>query len=347
MSLPTVSKTWQYRINRQITNGASYQATAQAVLLEIKNALTNTGHSTFTTPWTVVCSSNTTAAGSVASPGSPVDRWSTTADITNVQNTGTAHSWILLQSTGVLSTFQILIDCQNNNSFGANTWDRGFQLTISPGGLFTGGTTTTAPTASDGIVLQNPSNSVWQWGTGNTYQKWVHVLGSSDGQEWRIFVFSQNAICSFWGFGKPSQAHSSWATNDKWWASLKGSAAENGTAGVASITNFYSNASILGKLSGTATTFYLTQECINGARLTATALAGNPLGFDGSQVIATMGLYSSTNPVAGRVGIMTDMWWGSEWLGPGVFFPNDNTRQFLTTSLFVVPWNGTSDLNTI
>lgn len=320
MALPSLAKTWQYSVNNTVAVGANALATNRAVLRAIKNALLAFG----TLPWTVRYSCDSTTAGIA---GDAVDRW--TADTNLVwANAGTAHSWIVLQQTGITSTFQVCLDLTSASASGLV-----LTIVLSPSAGFTGGTTTARPTATDEVIVQ--SNAGWGGQSANT-QTVYHVMHSTDGQCNRVAICVGNTTSGFWILDKPANPVTGWSNPSLGGCGGASSASEQGT-----YANFSKAAGSKGRGSATMNLYFSVEGY--GTAFEAVGV-GIAVANDLSSEFAffPIGLTSDTASNRGRHGSVFDLWFGPTNLSTGDTFPNDTSRTFAVFSDLVVPWNGTA-----
>ena len=161
-SIPALSKTWSSRMNVPFgSNNTTATLIHQFAVWSLKQHLidahtadgTLSGTRNANSVWTVVGSSDGSTAGMDG-----VDRWTTTFTPSKLvrASAGSAHSWIVLRNTA--SGWQICLDMNNT----ANT-SMGIIFARNSAG-FTGGSTTSRPTASANEEIsvgsrQAPSNS--------------------------------------------------------------------------------------------------------------------------------------------------------------------------------------------
>jgi hypothetical protein len=199
--LPTREKEWQLVAN--INSGTD----RRQILIDRLAALCGVAFGSFqitANAWHVVkCSNSSTVSTS--------NIWSATSDIVQGNAAGSnARSWVLLQ-----------------NAFGKQwLWDyRGnaadeIYCSMSPSGLFTGGTTTAAPTATDQL-FRDPSGSVFFYDilqTGKTCRQ--NVWLSADGKQTIITTLLNSTSSSLWLFGVPEEVPSDWAHPGLMWMDL-------------------------------------------------------------------------------------------------------------------------------
>jgi hypothetical protein len=105
MATPTNVKTWEFDLNNttfadNTTVGNAYESAARR-LFQIKEILINNGKTTFSAPWTVVSSSDSSTSGAS-------DLWIDAGDLVWTNETsGNVFSWIILQQPAISSGFHL------------------------------------------------------------------------------------------------------------------------------------------------------------------------------------------------------------------------------------------------
>jgi len=301
MNTPTIEKTWQFDVN-QTASGGSEEASVDACLLAIKNSLKGFG----TLPWTVWGSCD----GSNVDSGGGTDYWIDAGDLVH-NNEGLAHSWIVLNSP---NGSQMCFTC---NSSSAGSVD----ILWSPQGLFTGGTTTATPTASDQF-----SEDFTLYPGPTTYK--IHILHSTDGYCTRIFNFYSN-ICKNFVLCDMAKDPATELSYPLW--------VNTGEPNYGSM-NDYNNVNSI--ISGDQIWMYCTSEAYYYAMI------GELLTYAdddiGSWYMSPMGLFNANPPHRGRKGSLYDMWWGATALESGTTYPGDGSKQYAQFGDIIVPWNGTT-----
>lgn len=196
--MPSLLKTWQISPN-------NLSGTSRAgKLLAIKNTFKSFAQN----PWIVAGSGN-----GVTGAMDGTDRWSTISDIVFSTAISTTHSWMCLQNAG---GWQFLIDYYDTGND-----DTAARFTISPRALFTGGSGTTAPTATDQIPEAGAPSLLWSQHPQHRY--WgppafvgamrYHVWHSTDGRCTYVRGFEQatGAPYTYWAIGEPVNPPSQWA----------------------------------------------------------------------------------------------------------------------------------------
>lgn len=320
MSLPALSKTWQYSVNNTITATGTYSDTCRNAIYSIKNALVSFG----TLPWSVISSSD----GEGNSGAS--DLWASSANIIG-NSAGSNHSWIRLRQTGIASNFELLLDC-TSSTLSTGT------LVISPGaGFVTGGTATDRPTATDEIVLI--AGTTWIMSPDSFDQNIItNIMQSTDGQCTRIIACCQNVVTTFWMFDKPNSPVTGWTKPSVSYANAT-------TTDVTVVANLSSASFLLRGFGSTAFNITLCSEAtINSPLITALTSTND---FDSTLPLFTLGIASTTASHRGRHGSIFDLWYTlSSPATSGDTMPNDATRTFVVFGDVVFPWNGSAPVLT-
>ena len=343
MVAPTKEKTWEYDLNNltladSTTVGNAYESAARRLFL-IKEILTNGGSTTFTTPWTVVSSSDSSTAGAS-------DLWVDAGDLVwKDDDTSNAHSWIVLRQTGISTTFELLISCQEDQ-----TGNDGKQIGawVAQAG-FTGGTTTVRPTATDERILRD-STSFGYWGSGSVnvaYDSQTNVWMSSDGEITRIVIFIAGVPTGYWAFEKPKNAVSPWT--NPYFATIQGTS--NVTTSQLTYALYYDSANMAGQYNnGSAvvnTSMYMSGEGF--ASQAAGEAIVDPDQLTEDYVASAIGIHSLTSNFRGRQGEVTDLWWGyiNNADRAGMFFPADGSKTFVQIGHLIFPWDGATILKVV
>lgn len=310
MALPTLEKTWQYNVN-QVIPASTVAADKRNLWFKIKQLLTGFASN----PWTVVMSSDsiTTGAG---------DRWLTAANVV-MFNEANPHSWIVLQQTTMNGgTFQICLDCNDGSGqYGS--------IIISAAAGFTGGSTTYAPTATDGVAIINHN----PWCTFNTSGSTVtHAWMSTDGQCTRLFTYVGGSCVMY--FFLDTLADSPLAHNAS--CTWIGNPATRRSNDLLSLTLWYSH----NETTNTNMGCYLGTECYNGIAVPAQS-AGVINNLNPSYPMTPLSVHSAVANNRGRVGRVVDAWMGSTAIPDGSTFPiSPPDREFILLCGYILPWNG-------
>jgi hypothetical protein len=333
MSSPTVTKTWQFNLNNyapaDATTAGGAHFNRRNMLLGIKNAFKGFG----TQPWTVTSSSD-------SSTTSASDLWVDEGDLVwRDDDTASAFSWIVLRQTGVSTTFEILITCEQdtvgNDGAQIGAW-------VAQAG-FTGGSTTARPTATDERILRD-STLFGQWGsgangtTGQDYR--YHVMQSTDGQCTRVLIFINGVNTGFWIFDVPANPVSGWS--NPYIAAIE--ANNDNTTNQATYARWYDFAAARSYYGGTEVTMYFSGEGFLSAG--AGELITVPNQITGGFVASQIGLHSLSSSFTGRMGEITDLWWGYSFADTGRYYPSTAAKAFVQVSDLIFPWDGSSLLGT-
>jgi|SRR5579885_604125 len=380
MTLPTLSKTWQFNVNNAQGALSSITLSNKQMVFLIKQALigafgswTNAAGGSIATPtsslWTVAYSCDSNTAGTV---GDGVDHWTSASSILVANST--AFSWIVLKNTHIDpgGNFQICIACPNSDGVPALSL---VGIILSRNAGFTGGSTTSRPTATDEVVL-NPKSGVnsvsmvpaGQFDSGGaSYGFTLHYLMSTDALIHRIFITNGSLCQFFFGVGQ--------STDVDWSPGIVAYYAAGG--------NFIFNSSVFGPFDGPLTAGYGTWSKQNarpqvGSSLTTvygcsglinsgsfimamsargvanttangnnwanhyiTTLGTQPNSISNDYLIEPVGLTAnSSTTFPGRHGVATDLWWSNA--PAGSTFPSSGTPQFAQLGSLMVPWNGST-----
>lgn len=321
MSLPPLTKTWLHSTNNVIATGQNFSGYGE-LSFTWKTFMT-----TGLVAWTVVASSD-------AATADLTDRWINAAACNTHDNPGQPHSWIVLQNDAIATGFQICLDL-DENSGGSDTI---FDMYVSEAIGFTGGTTTNRPTAADEVTVAS-SIGRHQWcETDLTVDPAIlHMQRSSDGEIWRWWIFVNGVLRGLTSIEKPAAAQPGWTipwvtvAPWDWYAST----AYNPSYGHLNDSKIHtaSRADGAGR-----TTLYVTSEGFGTEMLGQNQTNGADLD-SGAFPFFPMGLYSDVVP-RGRLGTLTDMWWGSTFPASGDHYPADISRQFVQVGDVIVPWPG-------
>ena len=330
MANPSVQKTWQFNLNNYVPadntlGGRNAFYSRRSLLLGIKNAMKGFG----TQPWTVVSSSDSTTT-------SASDLWVDPDDLEwRDDDTSNIFSWIVLRQTGISTTFELLITCEedsvSNDGARIGAW-------VAQAG-FTGGSTTARPTATDERQIRD-STSSGLWGSGAdgvSYEYRYHVMQSNDGQSTRILIFIDGVNTGLWFFEKPVNTNTNWT--NPYVASIQGS--NNNTTEQATYSQYYDSASALSRFGGVDLGFYLSGEGFGSAAVGEQLTTPNQL--DGEFLASEIGLCSLSSTFVGRAGEIADLWWGFTSEQSGRYFPSDaSSKAFVQVRDMIFPWDGTT-----
>jgi len=324
MALPTLAKTWNFSVN-QGPWGTSGSGDRESHWFNVKELFKNIAPG-----WSVVGSGGLGAGGGGGMDA--VDRWTTGADVQILSTVTTNNSWVVLQNNAIKSGFQLLIQPQT----GGGGWQDSSHWAVSPGGLYTGGTQVSVPTATDNIILADTAN----WANNNGDRSNVHLMMSSDGQSTRLWMNTFGVTRVFYAFEKPVNVVSGWT--DPWVAIAVQLAGVTGpTYERLCEVDTYTFA----EANATTMKMYLTTEGWNFDVVDSAAgmrmLWGNALDGD-SFPMAPIGLASETTGVRGRHGELADMWWGSRTVGDNAHYPDTLPRQFVQIADLILPWDQTA-----
>jgi hypothetical protein len=357
MALPTLTKTWQFlrsdgvtpTTNRRLTAAGSGLDTQRQVLLHVVNDMLN--FDLF--PWTVIGSSNGGVGGSGVSYGMDgVNRWTSTADLIFATNTGTTHSWIVLQQAGIHSTFQICFDLVNGFS-GSNA--AGSYMCIyacwtgfgtANGG--TNGTNLTRPTglATHEHVFGHSTTTNVNFLDGNTTigsspirDYVVSTMQSDDGECFRCLIrIPYTRFSVHFCVEKVQSPIPEWTTPYLGrWMCVSGATSDTATYAYLNDAAYMLTRHPGGTAGGIG--LHIASEGY-GAAMAGQNLA-LPNELSGEWEFYPCPIYSFTTVgVRGRYGRSFDQWWCAQSIRAGDCFPADGSRQFMCIGQIVVPWDG-------
>ena len=324
MSLPALTKTWQFSTNNTTGMGAGTTIDINRTWwIGMKNALTSFASS----PWTMQYSCNSVTAGTA---GDGVDRLTTNANIV-WGSPGAAHSWMVLRQTGVATNFEMLVSFENASATGAI-----IRILVSPSVGFTGGSTTLRPTATDEINLVFGA-----WGIGTAAAIRWHLIQSSDGQCTRMVAYASGTLISTILIEKPVNAVTGWTSPSLSYA--------NGTSSGVSHGNLGYTTAFLARVGTTIANVALSAEALIGSAGYSTFPSNTSWGNIANEVsgewpMLPLGAICTTAPVRGRHGTIQDMWTGSAGANTGDTYPAGSSNQFAQFGNLIFPWDGSTVL---
>lgn len=321
MALPALQKSWQHAVN-----SAAYSATAD-LWYDIKNILTTFSFN----PWTVARSCNNVAADAN-------DNWNSPADVRWNSSSFGIDSWIVLEQAGIpgaVGNFQILLVCWTDTVYSVRG---GMRYWMSPSAGFTGGSTSSRPTATDEIELEAPSTynqrTVYDWSnvSGQPSLR-LHISQSTDGECTRIAFYVNSEIQRLLMFEKPKNPINGWANPH-----FALNACDNGdAASYALLNDSQALSSILNPTGGRAGVWLTGEGNISGPIPKFQTYVSD---FDNAYPLCPIGLFSSTVGARGRLGELYDCYWGASSLANGTHYPADASRLWVQHRDLVMPWPG-------
>ena len=333
MALPTLSKTWRYRVNESLPASASQAINMASVVIAMLNGLLGGGSWTDSTgaasavvnPWTVVSSNGRVTGVTVGS-----NVLTTSAEV--VWASSGNRFWIILQN---VDGVQLLIASPNTLTA------QPLVVSFSVGGLFTGGTATTLPTATDQVTLD-----LAYFSTSNNTNRRIHFLHSTDGRATRIFICEAGSCTTSVFLGRLTSAKAGLA-NPFYinWSGLQGATASvsnNPITGAGGHHNASSANCWVRHASTSVRTFFGSLGSGSGLQNVGTSV---PDEFESApdqwalDPIVLCG--ASTVGGRGRAGLVNDIWVGSAGLTTGDQYPLSGGRTFTQFVDLVVPWNTT------
>lgn len=328
MTTPALTRTWQFQVNTNTPATGAALGCNQALMFALKEALKGNGAWTDSAGgavassgnWVVSYSCDSVAAGAA---GDGVDRWAAAANL--VWNGGAnPRSWIVLRQSGIASGFEVCIYLNSVSPQQAT-------VVVSPSAGFTGGTTTTRPSATDEIVLLNTAN---YGGPSVNAASYLHVLKTADGSAARIAICRNGQIAGFWFFELPGAPLAGWA-NPSVSCVLTGDAGASPTT-ICTLANLSNAASVWGYTQNPVA-HYLTGLCTRAHSMLASnqTVASD---ISGEYPFFEQGIYSETVYGRGRNGMLVDSWWGLAALADSDTYPLAS-RDFVQLGDVIWPWD--------
>jgi hypothetical protein len=266
------------------------------------------------------------------------DTWIDYTDL--VWSTGN-HSWVILEKPTTGS--QLLVSLDRASS-------RDVLMSWSPQGLYTGGTISVDPTASDQVTIQAFGN--WNGGL-SVYNSWVHVWHTEDGSKTRIVVTNGTQNPSlFWILDEIDPIPSNWATNPEVVYIYEGAAAMKFKSGNLSQIPVTGNAAKSWDDSSDfdVAVFSLGYDSVplgfggfNWISTHKMGEKGNQLNDDTPFPMSPIGVISEETGFRGVHGILVDMYVGHEDRPSGTTYPDSDTEKLWAQFAdIILPWTGTS-----
>lgn len=341
MPLSALEKTWQFSVNHAQAATGTTLTTDRTIWLSVKNVLLAFG----TLPWTTRYSCNGTTAGAA---GDGVDRWSTIADIViATADTGTARSWYVLRNTDGV---EILLEARNSSTNNMKI----LRVVVSFSAHFTGGTTTSRPTATDEVVLAaadvsaNAAVGLGPTSATDRAAAW-HVLHSTDGLVTMLVFAVAGNLGGYWYIGRASQPVTGWTNPQVAIIGAESTGPPN--------TSAYSE--LLDRLNAGATSLKMAGRFPSGNNQifctsigfgTGSASACEPGGrrilvaneLSNEWELPQVGIACDVSGSRGMAhGRLFDTRWISTTRVSGDDLPSGGTRTRAVFGNLVIPWNGT------
>ncbi len=321
MSLPALTKSWQFNVNNVVLPDSNWPW-HQKLLLSLKNALIGFPLN----PWVVVGSCDSL---SFAMDGT--DYWSDYPDLI-WDWSADPHAWIVLEN---VAGVQLCLDLNYRRDYDPHQL-KGY---MSSGGLFTGGSTTVRPTATDEHNIMTGASNAWFGAeTTNPLLDYVwHMWHSEDGAVTRLIGFYQNNPHTIWRFEKFQDARAGHAVP-------YGFGIYSGTR----VTNMVDIADqedadqMRSDHGGVDLAIYCIGLGRSGKNMMELGDASVLEEIDGDAEFAEVGYLCDTIGGRGPKGKAYDMWWGQYqvvWAGD-TYPDNASARDFVQFGCFIFPWTG-------
>lgn len=317
-NLPVPGKAWQISPNNIVGKQTTHDLQNAAVFIAKKNLLTGFGLA----PFTVRGSSD-----SVTAALDGADRLVDPADI--VPSNG-AHSWIVLRqaATGIEICYDFFY------AAGVYLHD----VVYSPADGFTGGSTTSRPTATDEQV-----RSALNWnagGTANTTFR-MHAWHAEDGTATAVVVMNNGHVVHMMLAGQADDPVTGWTLPFYFLDHGSGNAGDS--ANLSDVTTFYANDRICGRAPAGNMTMYMSMEGCSGTQLGAITPLSNAMRFNASSnhnlhPVQSIGLVSLTVGARGRHGVIPDFWRAPSSLN-GYVFRDEAGTQLVSFDGWTFSWS--------
>lgn len=339
MSLPVLSKAWQFDVNQVISGDGEDMERVSRLIYAVKSSLVERigARPGVASPWTVRRSCNGVTA-------STDDLWVDAQSIIWGDD-NTPHSWIILAQPGISPDTELCFDA-NHERLGV-IW--------APHGFDDNGTLTTRPTSPSEVAIDPDASenalskallrrvsirgdqgqtAAELTSTSEEPDAIVHVMQSTDGECTRIVMCSMNQVGWVLLFDKPRNPVVNWPVPAVMLDSLEYS--------VLDYSKLQSTDTPLLRGYGVEPMkMYMSTESFG---LPATAIGAQMLGpndFDGNWPLTPIGVASLDAGQRGRHGELFDLWFGSVGANSGDTYPGDGTRQLVQFGHMVFPWDGT------
>lgn len=321
--------TWYSDANYQLPDYSTADAIQRSTLWTLKAYLRQqivgaTNGANGTAPagaaWTCVGSSD----GSGSYNMSGTDLWGATYNAAKLvyANAGTNHSWMVLQSPAGIATdgpYQLLMDC-NTTSVG------NVRFSLSKAG-FTGGSATTAPTATDAAPYQTNPETM-NGDTTTTSASYAHITRTATGG----FYFTTTRIGGgFNGTFMSATALLNQNASDQW--RLFGL--------------FYTGANALRNINRISARAYNNTAVTNSTYMVTTAISngGQVTDYAGLNAVTNaypaypLSLYTQSTGANGYRGQLPDLYQLGTGRNAGDVAPSSGTQEYVCTPLSLLPFN--------
>lgn len=319
MTAPVKTKTWTHtNVSVAIGSGppdqsvsgcglSAWAADVRQLIWEIKNFLV-----TAPAAWTVVSSCGHNGSNFVADD---TDNWGAASNVWSIYLG--EYSWIVLKQTSISAVdqgFQILLVV---DGAGTGCTPNSIEVWISSSSGFTGGTTSSRPTAADGIKIFDSAFMP----IGDT-TRGFSGFKSSDGECTRLYTSWGGGNVRLWMFDRAgTPRHADW------------------TVPFLAIVDAIPTYAILHDAANVSTTWdgrgglgiYLTTEGQGGGALGRWTNRGDIPNYFGEYICTRIGV-AAINSIyvskAAFLGWVSDLWFTSDDLADGDYFPGDSSQQF-------------------
>lgn len=314
MALPVLENTWQFNVNQLAGGAGTDEVRVDDLLLKLFASLLGFPSGT----WTVWGSSN----GVTAENNTGVNLCTSEAALKHAA-AGVAHSWIVLKNTTL--GVQICFDLNNASTV---YWS----YVVSVAGFNSDGTHLNRPTAADAIVYSTDPCFV----AGGTWR--LHVMHTTNGLRTRVIICYKNGAVVYFFVEKAEDR----AAIPGWSGIVCSLEGTNSSATQTTFAIFCNAAPTYTKIGATSAPLYMT--CEGYANNNAGTNLTMPDDNTGEYYFFPIGLANHNGTNRGRLGRLSDIWWGSITPAIGSTYPADASRQFAQFGHMIFPWNGSAPL---
>lgn len=332
MALPTLQKSYNFSLCNQLLWQGAVDSDNKLLFLTFLNAMLAMG-------WSVDYSCDGTTAGTVADG---VNRITAVNKVVLALNGSAAHSWVILKNTTLHPTLRLKLSASTGSGSYFNSY-----MTVVIGVSFvsgyTGGTTVSDPTATDGVTIFDTA------GMGNS-RNWLYVanvpqpssstsyrwsrLSSTDGTITRFFITSGAGHQFHFGVEVPTVYDSTgWNNPCVVWVN-------NADAGPISPSSYIRIASTTGLCT------FLTLGDQNG-RYSNQAIGQVANEADSTWFMPTITIGGAAAGVRGVHGAFIDLWYGSNGVASADSYNSSGSLQFAQLGNLIYPWNGSTTITLV
>jgi hypothetical protein len=334
MALPTPFYTWVFDVNYLVSAAPTVEDQARNLLFGIKQLLTAD-----LPPCFVRGSSNGVTAGMGG-----LDKWATSSDIVWSGKSGDPFSWIVIETDGTLP-IQILIACDDKTYSGNGR----IIVSVSPSVSFSGGSTTSVPTAPDSYTILEGT-----WFSETTTNHIIHKMIDNTGANFRLAIWRQSTnLCSLWVFDKfinpvPGFVYPRlsliFGSSSGLCNAYSSLSSYSVTAPITGSKKAYRNSPMDIGLTGEGIGLSVPPTAITETGiLAASSLSLNFNDINNEWPMFPIGVASMDLGNRGRHGNVADLYWRPSGVSPyATLLPASGPYTWVVMGDLILPWDGTS-----